>query len=384
MAKADISSVRVLLFYFAELGGLGGVEVAVVTLAAALKQRGSAAAIVEIAPEQAPSRTLPNGIPVWTIAASSYPNRWRPRTWASFLRSTLQFQEVLRNFRPDLVHVHYPVAQCFPVIGANFLPHEWKLVVTVHNSDIRVAPFEAPALRAWQPRLFRRADALTAVSQSLLDDAIKLYGTAIKNPMVINNGVGQEWFALPLERQAEADYILFVGRLHQVKGVDLLLRSWKAVAPGFPGTQLWLAGDGPERQNLETLARELGISDRVRFLGSKRLQELPFLYRNARVVVLPSRREGLPISLLEAGACGAICIGTRTPGIPEIIEEGRTGFLVKPESTEELSSSLARVFQLTPGQAEEMRRAARDRISTQFSMRQMIDNYVRLYDAVTG
>jgi len=382
MIKAENPGMRVLLFHFAELGGLGGVEVAVVTLAETLRQRGFATAIVEIAPERKPRRTLTSGTPVWTIAASSYPTPWRPRSWASFARSTFQFQEAVTDFQPDIIHVHYPLSQCFPVVGASVLPHKWKLVVTIHNSDIRVAPFEDPGLKIWQPRLFRRADALTAVSQALLDETAELYGDSVRNANVVHNGVGQEWFELSLQPDINADYVLFVGRLHQVKGVDLLLNAWRAVTPRFPGTQLWIAGDGPERQNLESLASDQGISERVCFLGSKTLKELPILYRNARVVVLPSRREGLPISLLEAGACGAICIGTRTPGIPEIIDEGVTGYLIEPESTEALSSSLLRVLRLPREQATMMRSAARNRIATEFSMNRMIDSYINTYKEV--
>lgn len=373
---------RLLFFYFAELGGLGGVEVAVLTLAEALSQRGIVAGIAEIAPKRKPRRTLPNGVPVWNVTSPSYPRFWRPRSWASFARATLQFQTILRQFRPDVVHVHYPVAQCFPVVGASLFPHHWKLIVTVHNSDIRVSPIQEPVVRKWQGRLFARADALTAVSQSLLDDASDMYVNFRAKARVVHNGVGPYWFQLPLERDANADYVFFAGRLHPVKGVDVLLASWKAISSSFPGTELWIAGDGPERENLEALATKLNLSSSVRFLGSKTMEELPILYRNARVVILPSRREGLPISLLEAGACGAICIGTRTPGIPEIIEEGVTGYLVRTESPEELARALAGSLQLSPETSSQMRQAARARIARDFSQEQMIKHYVDLYEAV--
>ncbi len=373
---------RILLFYFAELGGLGGVEVAVVKLSEALAGQGLSSAIVEIAREWKPRRVLPCGTPVWGVAAPSSPTPRRPRSWASFVRSALQLQKILNDFRPDIVHVHYPIAQCYPVVGVSALPHSWKLIVTVHNSDIRVSPFEAPAIRVWQHRLFGRADALTAVSQSLLDDASELYDNFRPKARVIHNGVGPQWFQLPLQPDGKADYVLFVGRLHPVKGVDILLAAWKAISFQFPKTELWIAGDGSERQNLEVLASSLDISSDVRFLGPKTADELPRLYRDARTVVLPSRREGLPISLLEAGACGAICIGTRTPGIPEIIEDGVTGYLVQTESPEELARALARSLQLSSEESSQMRHAARARIARDFSEGQMIKNYMGLYKAM--
>jgi glycosyltransferase involved in cell wall biosynthesis len=375
---------RVLLFHFAELGGLGGVEVAVLTLANALVERGSSAAIVEIAPERKPQRILPGGIPVWTVAASSYPKVTRPRSWASFVRSSFQFRQAVNCFSPDLVHVHYPVAQCLPVVGLATFPHRWKLIVTVHNSDIRVSPIEAPDIGPWQRRLFDRADAITAVSQSLLDDASASYDNFRSKARVVRNGVGPKWFQLALTPDADADYVLFVGRLHHIKGVDVLLHAWKAASSLSPATELWLAGDGPDRQSLESLAKTLGISSTVRFIGRKTEDELPLLYRNSRALVLPSRREGLPITLLEAGACGAISIGSRTPGIPEIIEEGVTGYLVPTEAPEELASAIMRTLKLTPEETTKFRHSARQRIATEFSEQGMIERYVGLYQTILG
>jgi glycosyltransferase involved in cell wall biosynthesis len=373
---------RVLLFHFAELGGLGGVEVAVVTLAEALSSRGSTSAIVEIAPEGRPRRVLPNGIPVWSVAASSYPTPMRPRSWASFLRSTFQFRKVVKELQPDIVHVHYPVAQCLPVVGLASFPRNWKLIVTVHNSDIRVSPIEAPEIASWQRRLFEHSDAITAVSQSLLDDASSLYEIVRSKARVIHNGVGSKWFQLPLDSKPEADYVLFVGRLHHIKGVDILLHAWKSVSPTFPNTELWIAGDGPDRQGLEALAATLDLSSHVRFIGRKSENELPLLYRNSKALVLPSRREGLPITLLEAGACGAICIGSRTPGIPEIIEDGVTGYVLSQESPEDLAGAILKTLQLSPSQTAQKQKDARSRIATQFSEDRMIDHYMSLYESL--
>jgi len=374
---------RILLFHFAELGGLGGVEVAVLKLAEALTSRQSVPAIVEIAPEQKPRWNLANGTPVWSVTAPSYPTLRRPRSWASFARAAMQLQRILREFRPDIVHVHYPIAQCFPVVGLSWFPHRWKLVVTTHGSDIRVAPFQEPVIRAWQHRLFGRADAIAAVSQALLDDAVQLYDNFRAKARVVHNGVGPEWFQLPLPPDTSKDYVLYVGRLHPVKGVDVLVNAWKIVAAAVANTELWIVGDGPEHQNLLAMAKELGIASRVRFLGSKKQEELPPLYRDARAVVLPSRREGMPIGLLEAGACGAICICTRIPGIPEIIKDGVNGYLVEPESPVELADTLVRFLGMPPDSSHSMRRAARENILRSFSEERMVSTYLEMFQSLS-
>jgi glycosyltransferase involved in cell wall biosynthesis len=376
---------KILLFYFCELGGLGGVEVAVRLLAGAFTERGRPSGIVELTEQWKPQRLLPSGIPVWGVSAPSYTTMTRPRSWASFLRSSWQFSRVIREFAPDIVHVHYPLSQALPVIGAQAIPHRWRLVVTVHNSDIRVSPFQEPRIRPWQARLFERADAVTAVSESLLSDATELYPCIQGKGHVIYNGVGSTWFRKPAaDSSAEGKYVLFVGRLNEVKGVDILLQAWKQVCARFPAVQLWFAGDGPELENLQAGAKESGIVSNVRFLGRTNQTDLPDLYRKAEVVVLPSRREGLPFTLLEAGACGAITIGTKIPGIPEIIQDGVTGLLVETESSGDLASAISQILEMPAEQRYRMKEAAYKNVTENFSEETMISSYFKVFDSLSG
>lgn len=370
---------KILLFNFTELGGLGGVDVMVVTLARQFNQAGHAAGIIEIAKGPKPHRQLPDHTSVWAVTVPSRLTVRRPRSWASFVRATVQFMSVVHKFEPDIINVHFPHSQCLPVVGAHSLPHKWRLVVTVHNSDVRVTPFKDPGMRTWQARLFERADAVTAVNQALLDDAISLFPSVAGKGKVILNGVGPQWFQ-PLENGSNGRaYVLFSGRLNHVKGADLLLKAWSNIHRRFPLTDLWLAGDGDEQDNLEKLAQDLSISGSVRFMGRKDQKELCELYQHARAVVLPSRREGLPLALLEAGAAGAICVGSRTPGIPEIIQDGTTGYLVDSESVEDLSAGISRVLELSPAARWQMRQAAQNSTRERFSEEGMIANYLDLF-----
>jgi glycosyltransferase involved in cell wall biosynthesis len=154
------------------------------------------------------------------------------------------------------------------------------------------------------------------------------------------------------------------------------------VAAGQPDIQLWIVGDGPERQNLTALANELDISSSVCFLGARKREDLPLLYRGARMVVLPSRREGLPIGLLEAGAAGALSVATRIPGISEVIEDGVNGFLVAPESPSDLAAGVLKVLRLPRESARTLRQAARKRVLQQFSEERIVSDYVELYQSI--
>src|SRR6185312_10181123 len=167
-----------------------------------------------------------------------------------------------------------------------------------------------------------------------------------------------------------------------VKGVDLLLKAWSRIRTSFPQTDLLLAGDGKDRESLAALAHELDISDSVQFLGRKGHQELAGFYQYAQAVVLPSRREGLPLSLLEAGAAGAICIGSRTAGIPEIIQDETTGLLTDTESVEDLSAGITKALSLSPTEQQRMKQAAQDAVRNRFSEQGMVGNYLKLFQSV--
>jgi glycosyltransferase involved in cell wall biosynthesis len=106
------------------------------------------------------------------------------------------------------------------------------------------------------------------------------------------------------------------------------------------------------------------------------------LYQDAEAVVLPSRREGLPLSLLEAGAAGAICIGSRTPGIPEIIQDGVTGYLTDTESVDDLVAGIKKALSLSPEARWRMKQAAQDAVRDQYSEQRMVNNYLQLFESV--
>jgi glycosyltransferase involved in cell wall biosynthesis len=228
--------------------------------------------------------------------------------------------------------------------------------------------------------LFHRSDAVTSVSEGLLQDTIRLYPCVSNKAQVIYNGIDRTWFEPHGIANGGADkYVLFVGRLHPMKAVDVLLSAWSRISARLPGTELWLAGNGPEREKLRALAHDLGIESVVKFLGERSPAELQRLYCAAQLVVLPSRHEGLPMVLLEAGGCGAIRVGTRVPGITEVITDGLTGFLVEPESPEALAEVMVRAASLSTEERQRMSHAAQESVWTQFTQEMVISKYLNLY-----
>jgi glycosyltransferase involved in cell wall biosynthesis len=168
-------------------------------------------------------------------------------------------------------------------------------------------------------------------------------------------------------------------RLSYQKGQDVLLKAWRVIHERAPTARLVLAGDGPQRPQLELLAAELGIADTIEFAGL--VGDLRALFAAAHVFVLPSRYEGMPNALLEAMAAGMPCVATRVSGSEDIIIDNESGLLVPPEDPAALASALLAI--LTDHQrARSLGREARARVVRQFEQRQVLDETIALYTSL--
>jgi glycosyltransferase involved in cell wall biosynthesis len=160
------------------------------------------------------------------------------------------------------------------------------------------------------------------------------------------------------------------------------LRAWALTQEQAAGIALWLIGDGEELARLNILCEELGIRSSVRFKGYRPQEELPGLYQNAELIIVPSRNEGHSRVILESGACGAICVATKVGGNVETVIDGVTGFLVEPESPPALAQALLRALNLSQPEKLKMSTAARSHIERNFNQAKMAADYERVFQSV--
>jgi glycosyltransferase involved in cell wall biosynthesis len=178
-------------------------------------------------------------------------------------------------------------------------------------------------------------------------------------------------------RVPEHDYVLFLGRLNRRKGVDVLLDAF-AQLPPHSNASLVIAGDGDERATLEAQCAELGLTDRVHFVGAVSGDAKVWLLQNARCVVIPSRDwEAFPLVVLESFAAGKPVVGTRIAGLEDLIEPQRTGMLVPPESPRSLAEALAFLVR-DESAALDMGQHARQLVQ-EFDWRNIAEQHLRLY-----
>ena len=365
--------------------GIGGAEASTRRLMWALRQRGIASAVMVFGYPTQVTGWL-SEYPVYFITPHTEPCWHKPRTWASFGRSVLQIHLAMRKANADILHVQGAWMGVMAPAVAAALPRQWKMVVTFHGSDIRIVAPRSATHRRWIERLVRRCGAVTAVSRELATRAHELL-PSLKMPVhVIPNGVESFWFEQGHRRDHEEAYILFVGRLHPVKGIDILIAAWKNLKQKTKlPVNLWLVGDGPEREALEKMVETNGLQESVRFWGAiQDAQRLREMYAGSIALVLPSRSEGMPVVLLEAGACGTICVGSKVGGIPEVIVDGETGFLFEPGDTDALCDALLRVLALSEAERSRMSAQAREHIRQNFSMDVVTERYIEVYQQVLG
>ena len=279
-----------------------------------------------------------------------------------------------RNERIDIVHTHNskplfyagPAARVARVGGVIHTRHGQRHGATSRqNIAFKLA--------------CRCADRMVCVSQ----DCARLCrddGIDPRTVRTILNGIDPTRFSF--SGPAQGGPAVYVGRLSPEKDVASLLRACAIVAAECPSFRLQIAGAGRCWAELIALKESLGISDHVEFLGE--VQNVPALLHLASMFVLPSLTEGVPLTVLEAMACGLPVVATRVGGTPEAVADELTGLLVPAREPAQLANALLRVYR-QPDMATEMGRAGRARVETHFDVREMVAEYESLYvDVLRG
>lgn len=203
---------------------------------------------------------------------------------------------------------------------------------------------------------------------------------------VIYNGIDAQPFLQPRARDLRTDWGIrpeelllgFVGQLDERKGIRVLLAAWQRIRKEFPQTRLVLVGEGPLREMIERQIKEQGWEKTVLLAGF--VDDVVGVMQAIDILLLPSLWEGFGIVLIEAMAAGKAAISTDTSSMPEIIVEGRTGYLVPPNDAAALANRTLALLQNSE-RREQFGRAARERVVTLFTQARMIEQLERLFQA---
>ena len=259
----------------------------------------------------------------------------------------------LQNTGAQHLHNHIAKASCTVAMLASALSGI-PFSFTLHGPDIFFEPYH------WRlDEKIARASFVACISHFCRSQAMAFAPEAEWSKLhIVHCGVEpQRYTAAPLGG-AE---LLFVGRLAPVKGLPVLLRALAKL----PEARLTLVGDGPERPQIEALIGELKLEPRVRLLGYQSQDEVAKLLAKSGALVLPSFAEGLPVVLMEAMAAGLPVITTQIAGVPELVRNGETGWLVAPGDEAGLHAALE-AYLADPESARAMGAAGRAQVVQEF------------------
>ena len=310
---------------------LAGTEIATYYIAEHLAQHGHEVHVITSLDEGLPEKSCEKGFHIHRL----------PRVRICFvgvLAFWVDIVRTLQKIKPDIVH-----AQSFgsgmPALLSNRLL-KIPYVIYGRGSDVY--------LPGWFTKLtakviLRNASAVIALTKHMKEAMQAIYS---RDVIIVPNGINLNEVA---EREAEGGNpgkkILFVGRLHPVKGTQYLLGAMSIVHRELPEAKLILVGDGEEREHLETLTDNLGIRECVEFAGRVPHERVEDYMNQAEVFVLSSLSEGFPVTILEAMACGLPVVATRVGGVPDIIKNGTNGYLVDTMNQEQIAEALLNLLQ---------------------------------------
>lgn len=324
---------------------LGGAESCIEDLATAYVQKGHKVTVITSKTHHSlAERENRNGI---AIIRLNYPPQRMNNLSEAFLvfsrglSTLLSILSVIREERTDVVCLGLVGIDSFPVLILSYFLR-FKLIVYIHGGEIRSYVKVSPLVRWTLKRCLKTCYAAIAVSEELRDETIAFAPSVKSKILVIPNGVDLSLIREQKSYRYPRKYFLYVGRLHPIKGISALIEAFNRVSAQAPELDLLIVGTGFLDTSLKRMVTELGLTDRIFFLGARERSEVYALLKGCEFLVLPSYAEGCPVVLLEAMAAGKMTIGSRAKGIANIIQHEENGVLFDPGQVGELGNLILR------------------------------------------
>lgn len=286
----------------------------------------------------------------------------------------------------DLIHVHYALPHAISAHLAREMlkPHRLAVVTTLHGTDITIVGQDRSYLPITRFGI-EKSDGVTAVSDYLKRVTVEVFAPKKKIEVIPNFVDTERWAPRPdTERRCGrfgADgrkVLIHVSNFRPVKRVLDVVEIYDRIRKAVPAVLL-MAGDGPDRPAAEALCREKGIAGTVSFLGN--MPAVEELMPTGDLYLLPSNSESFGLSALEAQACGVPVLGYAAGGLPEVVEDGHTGFLKSVGDLDGLAAAGAALL-LDPERYREMSEAARRNAVERFSVEPLLARYLSVYERV--
>ena len=313
---------------------VAGTEIASYNIAKYLARRGHEIHVIASLDKSLPKESREEGFYIHRVKCLGIRYFGIPSFWLIAL-------PCLKKINPDIVHVQNTMIGMTGFLSKMLLRKPY--IVFAQGDDI-YHPWLFVKLSS--RLVFRQASAVIALTEHMKREMQKIQNREV---LVIPNGVDLEMFESTtlsgiarskVELSETAKIILFVGRLNPVKGLTTLMKAMKLISPKYAQANLVLVGKGEERQHLQEMVKEFGLSSRVSFIGEVPNTKIPEYMSASDVFVLPSLSEGFPVTIPEAMAAGLPIVTTNVRGLPEIVRDGENGFTVEPQNPAQLAEKI--------------------------------------------
>jgi N-acetyl-alpha-D-glucosaminyl L-malate synthase BshA len=291
----------------------------------------------------------------------------------------------------DLLHVHYAIPHSVSALLARQMlsarGHRLPFVTTLHGTDITLVGLDRGYLPITRYAI-QESDGVTSISQYLKDETYHHFDVT-RSIEVVTNFVNCDVYTPIVDEQARRQarqklacdneaILMHLSNFRPVKRAVDVVKVFAQVARELPA-RLVLVGDGPDRSAAEWLAHDLGIHQRIHFMGKQeRVNELLPL---ADLLLMPSELESFGLAALEGMACKVPAIATRVGGVPELIDDGVNGLLFGVGEIDAMAAGILGLLRDQP-RLQQMREAARQTARTRFCSSLVVPHYVRYYESV--
>ena len=296
-----------------------------------------------------------------------------------------QIEKIVKEKQIDIIHMHYMYSAV--ALASVFVPDVPK-ILSLWGSDLYINPKDSDFREALAGFIFRKVDLVHVPAKAMEEEAMRLGCPRSKlfvEPWIIDT----DMFKPADRKDTEVRRRLHIGRddvvvlsarrLSPVHGVDVIVKAIPYVIERVKNVKFIFVGDGPLKNDLEKLAKDLGVWEYVRFVDWADYLEMPSYYQSADIYVQMPSSEGLSYSLLEAMACGLPVISTPVGGNAETIEGARSGFLVEVGDYRELAD---RILHLIAEDRDELAKRSLDFIQKNHNKAKRIERYKEMYKAV--
>lgn len=293
--------------------------------------------------------------------------------------------QVVEAYDLDLLHVHYAIPHAVSAhLAKEMLEGRFKVVTTLHGTDITLVGND-PSLYPITRFAINNNDAVTAVSEWLRQETVREFNPSI-DIEVISNSVDTEQFSPDIGKgwagrhycEEGLPNLIHVSNFRPVKMAPDAVRVFARVVEEVPA-RLLMVGDGPDLPTAMQVAKDLGVNDKVSFLGNR--EDVSFLMASSCIMIMPSQSESFGLAALEAMACECSVVASRTGGLPDLVRDGIDGYICEQG---DIDGMAARVIELLKDEQKlgRMKKAARQRAVDDFRVEKVMEKYLALYDRV--